>query len=113
MSENNKDLPKELAVDGCRYVREDLIPSVPVAPSGKRAIIVVDRGWVWAGDVERKDGRIYLSRAVWCVAWQKGIDKLMKDPKGAGADLRKVDTVVDIPEAAELFALPVPDNWGL
>ena len=34
-------------------------------PTGNRAVVVVDRGWIYAGDVERKNGRIYLTRVVW------------------------------------------------
>ena len=37
---------------------------------GKRAIIVVDRGWVFAGDVTRKDRRITLTNAVWLFRWE-------------------------------------------
>jgi hypothetical protein len=28
---------------------------------GKRAIVVVDRGWIFAGDVTRENGRIKLA----------------------------------------------------
>ena len=31
---------------------------MPEVPIGNRAVVVVDRGWIWAGDVEEKDGKI-------------------------------------------------------
>lgn len=49
----NAGCKPEVVVDGVRYVR---------APEGSsRAVVVVDRGWVFAGDVEEEtDGRIRL-----------------------------------------------------
>lgn len=47
-----------IEINGVTYVRAD------TKPTGNRAVVVVDRGWVFAGDVERKDGFIYLSRAL-------------------------------------------------
>ena len=46
-----------ITVDGIEYA--------PVKPTpGTRAVVVVDRGWIFAGDVTRKDGRILLTNAV-------------------------------------------------
>lgn len=81
--------------------------------SGNRAVIVVDRGWIFAGDVTRKDGRIYLSRAVWVFRWESvGFAAVIEDPKKAKADIRPIADV-DIPDGAEIFCVPVPENWGL
>ncbi len=78
---------------------------------GKRAVIVVDRGWIFAGDVTRQNGRIYLSNAVWVFKWNSvGFAKVIEDAKNA--DIRKIADV-DIPEGAEIFCVPVPDGWGL
>ena len=43
---------KNIVIDGVSYA--------PVQ-TGNRAVIVVDRGWVFAGDVTEKDGRIARS----------------------------------------------------
>ena len=78
---------------------------------GNRAVIVVDRGWIFAGDVTRENGRIYLSHAVWVFKWDAvGFAKVIEDAKNA--DIRKIADV-DIPEGAEIFSVPVPDHWGL
>ena len=52
----------EIEVNGVAYVRKDGASAGPHIP-GKRAVVFVDRGWAFAGDVEEKDGRILLSRA--------------------------------------------------
>lgn len=81
------------------------------APSGTRAVIVVDRGWIFAGDVTRKDGRIRLSRAVWVFRWEScGFAMVIEDP--SKADIRPMADV-DIPDGAEIFSVPIGDDWGL
>ena len=46
-----------ITINGVKYA--------PVKPSsGTRAVVVVDRGWIFAGDVTRENGRIRISRAV-------------------------------------------------
>ena len=81
--------------------------------SGNRAVIVVDRGWIFAGDVTRQDGRVRLSRALHVFKWESiGFAGMIETPKKAKADLRPVADV-DIPEGAEIFCVPVSDEWGL
>lgn len=79
--------------------------------SGNRAVVVVDRGWIFAGDVERRDGRIYLTRAVWVFKWESvGFAAIVKDP--SKADIRPIDDV-ELPEVSEIFCIPVHESWGL
>ena len=79
-----------------------------------RAIIVVDRGWIFAGDVTRESGRIKLDNAVWVFSWTAiGFDSVIADPKNKNVNLRKMPQPVDIPEASEIFCIPVNDGWGL
>jgi hypothetical protein len=81
--------------------------------SGTRAVVVVDRGWIFAGDVTRENGRICLSNALHVFKWEAlGFAGMIADTKKAKADLRKIADV-DIPEGAEVFCVPVPDGWGL
>lgn len=81
--------------------------------NGNRAVVVVDRGWIFAGDVTRKDGRILLSRALHVFKWESiGFSGMIESPKKAKADLRPVADV-DIPEGAEIFCVPVAAEWGL
>jgi hypothetical protein len=83
----------------------------PVKPtSGTRAVVVVDRGWIFAGDVTRSNGRIRISRAVHVFKWGGiGFAKMVETEK---ADLRPISDV-DMPEGAEIFCVPVHDKWGL
>jgi hypothetical protein len=100
--------PNTIKIDEVEYVRKDAVPAVP---SGSRAIIVVDRGWIFAGDVTRENGRIKLSRALHVFKWETvGFAGIIENTKKA--DLRKIADV-DIPEGAEIFAVPVHDQWGL
>lgn len=84
---------------------------VSARPSGVRAVIVVDRGWIFAGDVTRADGRIHIARAVWLFRWDKvGFSGVIADP--SAADIRPIADV-DMPAGAEVFCVPVHDAWGL
>jgi hypothetical protein len=94
-----------------------IINGVEYAPinkiSGNRAVVVVDRGWIFAGDVTRKDGRITLSRALHVFKWESiGFAGMIESPKKAKADLRPIADV-DLPEGAEIFCVPVNNEWGL
>ena len=98
-----------ITVNGVEYIRADSVPAAK--PNGNRAVIVIDRGWIFAGDVTRENERIYLSRAVWVFRWEScGFAKVIEDP--TQADIRPMADV-DIPEGAEIFCVPVNEQWGL
>ena len=100
-----------ISINGVSYVRADSVPQA--VPNGNRAVVVVDRGWIFAGDVTRENGRIRLARAVHVLSWaQNGFAGLCADPKKAGAKLNPCADV-DMPADAELFCVPVNDKWGL
>jgi hypothetical protein len=100
--------PETLMIDEVKYVRADTISE---KPKGNRAIIVVDRGWIFAGDVTRENGRIKLSRALHVFKWESvGFAGIITNTKKA--DLRPISDV-DIPEDAEIFCVPVSESWGL
>jgi hypothetical protein len=96
-------------------VENVIINGVEYAPvtnrhTGTRAVVVVDRGWIFAGDVTRENGRIRLSRAVHVFSWNSiGFAKMVEIEQ---ADLRPIADV-DMPEGAEIFCVPVHDSWGL
>jgi len=82
--------------------------------NSNRAVIVVDRGWIFAGDVTRENGRIILDRAIWVFRWESvGFDGVIKNPKSNYVTLRKMENKVEIPEASEIFCIPVDAEWGL
>ncbi len=104
--------PKTIRIDNEEYVRAKDVPTPQ--PNGNRAVVVVDRGWIWAGDVTEENGRIYLDRVVWVFRWESvGFDGVLADPKSSKVTIKPVPNRVDIPRAAEVFRVPVSDDWGL
>lgn len=102
--------PNSIKIDDVEYVRSDLV-SPPI--TGTRAVIVVDRGWIFAGDVTRENGRIKLSRAIHVFRWESiGFDGLIRDPKSSKVTLKPIADV-DIPDSSEIFTIPVVDSWGM
>lgn len=98
----------KLTINGIDYIPAS--EAVTTRQPGTRAVVVVDRGWIFAGDVTREDGRIRLSRAVHVFKWDGiGFSKMLETEK---ADLRPI-TDVDMPSGAEIFCVPVHDQWGL
>ena len=91
--------------------------AVEAGPSGSRnrAIIVVDRGWIYAGDVLEENGRIRLHRPVWVFRWSSiGFDGVVANPSKEEVEIRPMtDRVIDIPCHSEVYRVPVPDDWGL
>ena len=98
----------QIQINGVDYIRADSLPAD--RPNGNRAVVVVDRGWIFAGDVTRENGRIRLSRAIHVFKWESiGFAKMIETAK---ADLWPIANV-DLPEGAEIFCVPVSENWGL
>ena len=107
MNEPNLEVSKMndiTAINGVEYA--------PVRPTtGTRAVVVLDRGWIYAGDITERDGRVYLSRVVWVFRWEKiGFNGVIEHPEKA--DIRP-HADLNFPAAVELFRVPVEDNWGL
>lgn len=95
-----------IELNGVKYVR--------ACATGRRAVVVVDRGWIFAGDISESGGRITLTRAVWVFRWERiGFASVVENPKQDGVDIRPLSTAIDLPAGAELFRLPVSDDWGL
>lgn len=100
-----------IAINGVDYVRAD---SIQPMPTGNRAVVVVDRGWIFAGNVTRENGRIKLTRAVWVFRWESvGFDGVIANPKSNKVILKPLPQGVDLPEGSEVFCVPVDAEWGL
>lgn len=100
-----------ITLNGIEY-----IPATEASPriTGNRAVVVVDRGWIFAGDVTRENGRIRLDRAVWIFRWESiGFDGVISNPKHKSATIKPMPNGVEIPSGAEVFCVPVADDWGL
>ncbi len=111
MNNQGENMNTIITVNGVEYIKADEVQK-PIA--GSRAVIVVDRGWIFAGDVTRENGRIKLSRAVWVFRWDSiGFDGVIANPKSTKVIIKPMPNSVDIPEGAEIFCVPVSDDWGL
>ena len=100
-----------ITINGVEYIKADAVQK-PIV--GNRAVVVVDRGWIFAGDVERLDGRIRLTRAVWVFRWESvGFDGVIANPKSSKVTIKPMPNGVDLPQGSEVFCVPVDDNWGL
>jgi hypothetical protein len=101
---------QEIVVDGETYVKRSAIAAVP---SGPRVVLVVDRGWIFAGDLTEENGRIYLDNALHVFKWETGgFSQCIENPTKAKADLRPLSSRVDVPASSEVFRIPVPATWG-
>lgn len=91
------------------------IEYTPAAPTGNRKVVVVDRGWIFAGDVAlTDDGSLLLTRAVWVFRWERiGFAAMLANPKAPGVDIRPMSVPVSIPSGSLIFACPVEDTWGM
>ena len=104
-----------VSLNGVEYVRKDSVKDVP--HSG-RYVFVLDRGWIFAGDLRvppgtGTTGRVELARVVLVQSWSGvGFDGMIENPKKSCV-LKPISTSVDFPEDAELFRLPVKADWGL
>jgi hypothetical protein len=104
--------PKKITLDGVDYVRADSVEPAPIP--GKRAVLVLDRGWIIAGDLSESNGRIKVTRAVHVRSWSGiGFDGMIAHPKSGNVVLKPLPNGFDVPADAELFRVPVDDKWGL
>jgi len=80
----------------------------------KRVVVVVDRGWIFAGDQSlTADGYIKLTNAVHVFRWESiGFAKMLEQWRDAKVDLRKVADV-ELPRDSVIFRVPVAKDWGI
>ena len=98
---------KNVVIDGVEY-------TPVVKHTGNRAVIVVDRGWIWAGDVTEDEGKITLTNAVWIFRWEGiGFDGVLANPKSSKAMLKRIANSVEIPCGSIIFRVPVAEDWAL
>lgn len=99
---------EKITLDGVSYVREDTVQKLPV---GNRKVVVIDKGWIFAGDVTYYEDRILITNAVWVFKWISiGFSGLLANPEKG--DLRKVAYPIDLPKHSEVYSVPVPSTWG-
>ena len=103
--------PASVTIGNTEYIRADLCQ---LQTTGNRAVVVVDRGWIFAGDVTKTDAEITLSRALHVFKWESiGFDGMIADPKSSKVTLRKMNNEIKIPLASVIFLVPVDQGWGI
>ena len=102
--------PKTIRIDNEEYVRASDIGGP--APIGNKFIVVLDRGWIFAGNLDRDDDDTcwVLTNAVNIRKWATGgFGLLTRNPHEAGAVLDKSQDVVF---ERFIHKVPVADDWG-
>lgn len=96
----------KIEINGETYVREKR--------KGTRYVVVLDRGWIVAGDVDECNGRLYITRAVHVDGWDSvGLTGMIADPKSSKVRLRPAPNGFEAPADSEIFRISVEDSWGL
>jgi hypothetical protein len=80
-------------------------------PCGDRAIVVADRGWIFAGRIADDGQTLTLTDCVNVRSWKSGgFGGLTQSAKASGAVLDKCATV-RLPKSAVIFAVPIGGDW--
>lgn len=108
------DTPSQVVkINGVTYVPET-DPDPAALPAGDRAVFVIDRGFIYAGDWSLSDGQYTLTNAVNLRRYESiGFEGVLADPKSAKATIVPTPYPVIVPAGSVLFRIPVPQGWGL
>lgn len=101
-----------IQVNGIEYVCKD---SVSSAPTGNREVVVIDRGWIFAGDVIRDElnGDLTLHNAIHVFRWEEiGYTGVLENPTSKKVTLKPCAYPVKVPAGSVIFTNPVPSDWG-
>ena len=80
-------------------------------PTGNRRIVVLDRGWIFVGDYERKDNMCRVSNAKNVRHWkQGGFGGLTQSAKSAGAILDDC-APIEFDASAMILSVPIGGGW--
>ena len=103
-----------IEINGVTYVPKGFNANTP--PTGNRNVVVIDRGWIFAGDTTFNEAtqEFLLINAVWVFRWESvGFDGVIADPKSSKVTIRKIDNPVVVPKGSVIFKVPVDGGWGL
>lgn len=80
-----------------------------------RYILVIDRGWILAGDASMtEDGYVRLDNAVHVFSWKSiGFTRMITEWRTDNVDVRKSDLPFETDAESIIFRIPVPSGWGL
>jgi len=102
-----------LEVNGVKYVLEHATGPAAL-PVGNRAVFVIDRGFIYAGDWSLSDEGYTLANAVNLRRYESiGFEGALADPKSSKVTIVAMPYPVIVPPGSVLFRVPVPQGWGL
>lgn len=84
-------------------------------PNGNRHVVVIDRGFIIAGDVTTDDvtKELIISDAIHVFRWESiGFAGVLENPKNNKVTLMKMPYPAKVPLGSVIFTIPVPENWG-
>jgi hypothetical protein len=84
-------------------------------PTGNRHVVVIDRGWIVAGDVSTDEvtNELIVSNAIHVFRWESiGFAGVLKNPKDSKVNLMDLPYPVKVPQGSVIFTIPVPETWG-
>ena len=103
-----------IQINGKEYVQKDSISSASV-PAGNREVVVIDRGWIFAGDVERCEatGDLTIYNAIHVFRWESiGYTGVLENPTSDKVTLKTCPYPVKVPAGSVIFTNPVSADWG-
>jgi len=88
--------------------------SAPAIEEG-RVVLVIDRGWIFAGDQSlTSDGFVRLDNAIHVLRWEKiGFAGMIDDPGSDKVTLKKMSEPVEVPSGSIIHRVPVDNDWGV
>ena len=101
-----------IQINGMEYVSKDSVSSIP---TGDREVVVIDRGWIFAGDVVRDaaTGDLTLHNAIHVFRWEEiGYTGVLENPTSKKVTLKTCAYPVKVPAGSVIFTNPVPSDWG-
>lgn len=102
-----------LEINGVTYA--PVGPSSNSLPSGNRHVVVIDRGWIFAGNVTVDDvtKEIIISDVLHVIRWEGvGFHGVLENPKSSKVNLEPIPYPVKVPSESVIFTVPVVDTWG-
>jgi hypothetical protein len=101
-----------ISINGVQYAP---VGSQTTVHSGNRAVCVIDRGWIFAGNVETDEvtGELVIHNAIHVFRWESiGFTGVLANPKDSKVTLKTSPYPVRVPAGSVIFTVPVDENWG-
>jgi hypothetical protein len=102
-----------IEINGVTYV--PVGSNVNQLPAGNRHVVVIDRGWIVAGDVTVDDvtKELIISNAIHVFKWESiGFTGVLENPKSSKVTLKTFPFPVKVPQNSVIFSIPVSSDWG-